>query len=483
VNTPDTRAIQPRSMATWLPGVMVAGLLVAACAADALWGWRHAMRLANTTVDGPMRSVIQAIDVSLSAHGNDLTAPAMQQTLDSLQNAAGHRLHIRVARDDGQHLFGAASSFWPRSNAPLTDGVVTLQDAQLSAQSVRLGSLVRPLGLISVHPSPPVQVLIQVAVDATERDALAKQLLAEGLLRDLGLALLAGLLSWGALKWLLRPLARLNATLAMRPRDDLSPLPTQSLPGEVQPLMEGVNHHMARVQHLIDTQRRFMDDTAHQLRAPLTTLQTQVSCALREPDPTLLRKALDAIHCQLDDAVRQTQQMLTLARTDDADFVLLPTDIHAVAAACARDWWRTARAHGVMLSFEAEHAPPMLARGHAGLIKEALANLLHNAVRHASAGGHISVGLKFGDGSGGSVVYLSVTDDGTGIPDGELPRLGERYYRASNSQGSGSGLGLSIVRAIVERHDGQLHFGVGHEGRGLAVTLQLPAAQSTPLIR
>jgi two-component system sensor histidine kinase TctE len=116
----------------------------------------------------------------------------------------------------------------------------------------------------------------------------------------------------------------------------------------------------------------------------------------------------------------------------------------------------------------------MLVRGHAGLIKEALGNLLHNAVRHTTAGGHITVGLHWGD--EGRTACLRVTDDGTGVPAAELPHLGERYFRASNSQGTGSGLGLAIVHNIVARHGGEVQVDAGPQGQGLAVTLCLPAA-------
>lgn len=474
---PASLVSHARPLGTLLPAVLVTGLLLSGCVTELLWGWRQAEVVANATCDGPLRGALHAIDASLSAHADNPNSPEVQQLLGGLQSAAGHRLHIRVSTGDGTLRWGNAPM--PLGDASPSGEQAHFQDAHVAAQPVRMGSLTRTLAVAPGAPPGANQLRIQVAVDTGQRDALTLSLLQQALLRDLGLALLAGLLAFATLAWGLRPLGRLSLTLVGRQHDDLTPLrPTPALPADVQPLVDSMNHHLERVRGLIDTRRRFMDDTAHHLRAPLTTLQTQVSYALREPDPTLLRKALDAIHRQLDEAVRQTQQMLTLARTDDADFVLLPTDVHTVAAACARDWWRTARAHGVTLSFEAEHAPPMLVRGHAGLIKEALANLLHNAVRHASAGGRISVGLKFD--SGGGSVCLSVTDDGSGIPEAELPRIGERYFRASNTQGPGSGLGLSIVRAIVERHGGQMHLGVGHEGRGLAITLELPAASPPP---
>jgi two-component system sensor histidine kinase TctE len=107
-----------------------------------------------------------------------------------------------------------------------------------------------------------------------------------------------------------------------------------------------------------------------------------------------------------------------------------------------------------------------------GLLKEALSNLLHNAIRYTPPGGQVTLQVaRLGQG-----VTIAVIDNGPGIPAAELEHAGDRFFRGSNIDQPGSGLGLAIVRSIVERLHGSLLLAAGPQGRGLAVTLSLPLA-------
>ena len=99
------------------------------------------------------------------------------------------------------------------------------------------------------------------------------------------------------------------------------------MPADVRPLVEAINHHVERSRLQSEARRRFVDDASHQLRTPLTTLATQVGYALRETDPAEQRDALVAIKAQLDETVRQTNQMLALARTDSAEIEPEPVEL------------------------------------------------------------------------------------------------------------------------------------------------------------
>jgi two-component system sensor histidine kinase TctE len=111
----------------------------------------------------------------------------------------------------------------------------------------------------------------------------------------------------------------------------------------------------------------------------------------------------------------------------------------------------------------------------AALLREALANLLHNALRYAPAGSHVTVWV---DAAGGEAV-LAVLDDGPGLAPDELPHASERF-RGRHARVGGSGLGLAIVRAVAERHGGRLELASGPGGRGLAARLHLPLATAAP---
>ena len=172
---------------------------------------------------------------------------------------------------------------------------------------------------------------------------------------------------------------------------------------------------------------------------------------------------------QLDETIRQTNQMLTLARADSAELETAKLDLVAFAGEVARAWWPEAEQRGIDLGLDAG-VDTLVVPAHAGLLREALANLLHNALRYTPRGGHVTVRVDAGPGE----ARIAVIDDGPGIPQAERPRAGERFFRASNATQPGSGLGLAIARSIAARHGGRLVIDDKAVDSGLVVTIVLP---------
>ena len=273
----------------------------------------------------------------------------------------------------------------------------------------------------------------------------------------------------------MRPLARLRSEVQARSPNDLTPISALGIPADVRPLVEAINDHVERNREQTEARRRFVDDASHQLRTPLTTLATQVGFALRETDPQQRTQALLAIKAQLDETVRQTNQMLALARTDSADVQAEPLDLEALARGATREWWSEARHAGIDLGFEAgEGTVRVMAQP--ALLKEALSNVLHNAIRYTPRGGVVTVQLR----SAGEQAEIAVVDNGPGIPEAELASAGQRFFRGSNVDQPGTGLGLAIVKSIVERLGGELRLAPAAGGRGLTVTLVLPSLETRP---
>ena len=181
-----------------------------------------------------------------------------------------------------------------------------------------------------------------------------------------------------------------------------------------------------------------------------------------------------AIRTQLDETVRQTNQMLALARAESTGPEAELIDAGALAEQLTRQWWSEAREHGLDLGFEPD-TRSLLIRMQPALLKEALSNLLHNAIRYTQRGGEITVRVARDGGKG----LITVSDNGPGLPPAELKHAGERFFRGSNVPQSGTGLGLAIARSIVQRHGGELRLDNGLAGRGLAVTLVFPLPDST----
>lgn len=451
--------------------VLLPGML-GVVAAELWLAWRTSVDAANAAYDRSLLGAIKSIDANISTESGGLAVELPYRMLEFFELTASGQVYYRVATEDGLVEIGNADL--PAPGGPLASGAPQFADARYFDTPVRVGSYARPLAEPIGGAAGGQRVVIQVAETLDSRQAFTRTLVLQSLQRDLLLIAIATLLLVGAIGWALRPLRRLHDEVRSRAPQDLAPVDTSRIPADVRPLVDAINHHVVRNRQLAEARRRFVDDASHQLRTPLATLTTQVGYALREPDPGRMRDALAAIKAQLDETVRQTNQMLSLARVDAAELAPAPFDLVALAAATTRAFLATAREAGIDLGLDAPPRP-LERSGHEALLREALSNLLHNALRYTPPGGRVTVAVR-GEAGGGAL--LEVLDDGPGIPPDELPRAGERFFRASNAGRPGTGLGLAIVAAIAERHGGRLQLAAGEGGRGLRATIGLPAAVS-----
>lgn len=439
--------------------------------AGELWlAWRTASEAADAAYDRSLLGAVKSIDSSISTASGGLGVELPYRMLEFFELTAQGQVFYRVATEDGLVEIGSADL--PAPPRPLLTGQPQFHEGAYVGQAVRVGSYARELNPPLAGQAGPQRVVIQVAETMEARTDFRRALVLQSLARDVLLMVAASALLALAIAWAMRPLDRLRQEVDARDPQDMTPMDASGAPAEVLPLVQAINHHIARNREQTEARRRFIDDASHQLRTPLTTLATQVAYAQREADPSAQRKVLDNIRAQLDETIRQTNQMLSLARADSAPPQRQPFDAVALAEALVRQWWGPARDQGVDLGLDApDHPLPLL--GEPDLLREALANLLHNAIRHGGAGGYVTLTVRA---EPGESVRLSVVDNGPGLPPDELARVGERFFRGSGGALPGSGLGLAIVRTVAQRHGGQMRVATGPEGRGLAVTLTLPAS-------
>jgi two-component system, OmpR family, sensor histidine kinase TctE len=439
-----------------------------------LWlTWRTAVDAANAAYDRSLLGAIKAMDANVSTASGGLGVELPYRMLEFFELTASGSVYYRVATEDGLVEIGNADL--PPPPRSLQTGEPQFSDARYFDEPVRVGSYARRLDRPLAGHTTPQRIVIQVAETLQSRQAFTRALVWQSLARDVALVVAAGGLLVLAVAWSLRPLSRLRAEVQARPAQDLTPISPTGIPADVRPLVEAINHHVARNRLQAEARRRFIDDASHQLRTPLATLATQVGYALRTRDPDDQHQALTAIKAQVDETVRQTNQMLALARADSADVAPEAVDLEALAQTVTRQWWAEARASGVDLGLDA--APgPVHVMAQPALLKEALSNLLHNAIRYTPRGGQVTVRVL----STGAQGQLAVVDDGPGMPADELARAGERFFRGSQVQLPGSGLGLAIVRSVAERLGGTLRLAAGDGGRGLAATIALPLADPAP---
>jgi two-component system sensor histidine kinase QseC len=314
-------------------------------------------------------------------------------------------------------------------------------------------------------------VRVFVGEQLRSRDQIAWTVLRDTLW-PMALALpLLGLAAWWAIRHGLRPLRRLGQALAARPPTDLQPLRLDGAPTEIAPIVDALDGLFARIATLLESERRFTADAAHELRTPIAAIRAQAQVALGEADDARRRHALQATLEGCDRATRLVEQLLTLARLE-ADAV--PSTHVVDLAAVVRDVVAAAapRSLARRQDLELDAAAGCGVRGDATLLAVLARNLVDNAVRYSPDGARIRVGVR----RVGPRVELSVEDGGPGLTAEQTTRLGERFFRVTGSSASGSGLGWSIVRRIAAAHGMEVDVARSAALGGLAVRLHAPAA-------
>ncbi|HCL74990.1 sensor histidine kinase [Stutzerimonas nitrititolerans] len=303
-----------------------------------------------------------------------------------------------------------------------------------------------------------------------ERDTLKRSVMLAAALPVL-VALLGSLIVlWIGIGNGLSPLRRIRNALAQRTADSVEPLQTERLPRELVPLVETQNQLFARIAQTLERERRLTDDAAHELRSPLTAIKTHLQVAAMTEGDTA-RRALAQAEIGTDRLHRTLEQLLMLARVegqvsfdDGLRCSALEVAQQAIADASQQAGPPIELHVGENLPRAPLAMPPALAIA-------ALRNLLDNARRHTRDGTAVHLTLEpLGEGK----VRFAVQDQGPGISPEQVERFTERFWRSSD--GDGSGLGLSIVKAIAERCGCELGFEPCSEG----LRVELIVALETP---
>ena len=215
-------------------------------------------------------------------------------------------------------------------------------------------------------------------------------------------------------------------------------------------------------------EKRFLNDAAHQLRTPLAGLIGQTELALHESHESEVRERLQKVLSAAERSAHLVHQLLQLARSESS-VVMEPLNLPQLACEVARDWTAKALAAGIDLGYEGEEHLNVL--GHPLLLREALNNLIDNALHYAGHGATVTVRVYI---TAPGMAALVVEDDGPGVPAAHLGDLFARFWRGSDKPG-GCGLGLSIVEEIALRHGGETVAETAGP-HGLRVGLRLPLA-------
>jgi two-component system OmpR family sensor kinase len=248
----------------------------------------------------------------------------------------------------------------------------------------------------------------------------------------------------------LRELNRLGSEVQAIDAGHLQPLPTVGVPAELNPFILSINRMIERLAQSIDTERKFIDDAAHELRTPLTALQLQADNLQRDIAPGNQERFRE-LRAGIARSGSLITQLLRLARADAPlnGGALARVDVAAVVRSAVAEVLPIALQRG--LDIGAEEMVSAHVRAIEADIGIAVRNLIGNAVRYTPDGGTIDLRMRLVD----RMVCVEVIDTGPGIDEALLPRVFDRFFRA-NSAIEGSGLGLSIVKAIAVRYGGSV---------------------------
>lgn len=280
---------------------------------------------------------------------------------------------------------------------------------------------------------------------------------------------------WWAVRFGLLPLHQLGTLLADRRPGALEPLSTAALPKEMLPMVKSLNGLFDRIDTLIENERRFTSDAAHELRTPIAAIRTQAQVALGEADSMTRRQALLRTLEGCDRATRLINQLLTLSRLESATAPqLVAVDLAAICRDVLAELAPQAIAKGQAVEFDGRAPCPVL--GDATLLRVLVRNLVDNAVRYGGPGATIVTRLVREDGG----YSLFVEDSGPGMDAEELSKLGARFYRKSGATESGSGLGWSICERVCRVHGFTMRAQRRPGNGGLQVQLAGRCSESNP---
>ena len=322
-----------------------------------------------------------------------------------------------------------------------------------------------------VHVDREQQRVIMVA----QEQLLTNHLISEIVTRlispmALGFLLLLGVF-YALIRRSLRPLAELNHAIAQRSSIDLKPIQLNKAPTEITPVVQSINTLMHSLEESLNKERHFTGNAAHELRTPLSVIDTLTQTAIKTQDLSLLPKIKNAT----DHARRQIEQLLTLARLDaNAGLSQVETiNLYHCAQTVIADLYniRKKNLHIHLLG----DADTTVSSTHE-LMYILLKNIIENAIAHTPETNleHPDEGVIQVQVLNSPTVHIQIIDSGSGIAPEQLQRITERFYRAEQKH-DGFGIGLSIVQRICQLHQAQLEITNRNDGHnGLSVRIKFP---------
>lgn len=429
--------------------------------------YRNAIQMATVVHDRLLLGSARIIAEQVHYEDGMLQVVIPPAALELFQSDAQDRVYYRVTGPN--HGLLAGSIDLPDFKRPLKSEESAYFDLLFRSEPVRVVVFSQPVFAAPEHGP----VMIEVAQTRNSYQALADEMWTHAVLQQFLLLGLAALLVWLGMRWGLAPLIRLRDTMQQRKPNTVEPLDITSVPNELVSLVQGMNDYVQRLDEHMSAHSRFIANASHQLRTPLTVLNTQVNYGLRSPDIESKDAALGAINSGVQHGIRLVNQLLTLSTAEvHLDQPSRQSDINLIAVVqrLLEELATLAQTKQIDLGFDFDEDIVMV-HDASSMLDELVSNLVDNALRYTPAGGIVTVGVKRQEGT----VVLCVEDNGPGIPAAERERVFERFYRLHGDRSDGSGLGLAIVQEIATASGAQVLLSTPAQHAGLLVTVTLLA--------
>ncbi|SJZ69388.1 sensor histidine kinase [Consotaella salsifontis] len=420
---------------------------------------------ADSAYDQLLSASAFSIADSVRAEDGVVTVDLPYSSLNILGMARRDRVFYKVLGADGSLLTG----YGDLPGEPLRRGSGVFADAvyrQTPVRTVRLGRFV-------TGAEESGWVTIVVAQTREERGLLSQRIFAYSFAPLTGAMLFSALMVWFGIRKTLQPLRKLENSISTRRPQDFTPIEIPA-PTEVAPLVQAINHLMSRLKTSLESGKMFLADAAHEIRTPLAALRSQAELGVDETDPERLRQIFARIHRNAVEASELTTQLLNHAAVVHRSEAMQKQAID-LAGLAAQVVHRTAviAENASIRVLRDGGAPERTIEGDSIILREALANLVGNAIKYGGAEPEVDVFVHGAADGRGPVV--EVADRGPGIPDEEKPLVLQRYRRGSSAAGMpGSGFGLAIVTVAAEAHEASLEL-LDRPGGGLVVRLSFPS--------
>ncbi len=444
--------------------------LALVAALDAWFTYRSAQDTATMVQERMLLGAARMIGEQVHLEEGVLQVVIPPAALELFASPSRDRVFYRISSANGQLLSGYFDFALPSKTMQAEE--VQFFHTALRGKPVHSVAFAQPV--FSAPERGPV--LIQVAQTLEGHQDLARNIWITALRGQLALLALVALLLWFGMRRGLRPLFDLQRRMRQRSEGALEPLEAPGAPTEIQPLVSALNDYVARLDAHMSAHSRFIADASHQLRTPLTLLNTQVSYALRHDAPHTRVATLQAMQEGVQHSVRLVNQLLAFNMAQAGighPPEQIAVDLQHTAQRVIEALAPIAQQRQIDLGMDCGAGPAMVMAAPT-LLYELVANLVDNALRYTQQGGMVTVHI----GRNAEHLVLQIEDNGPGIPEAERERVFERFYRLQDARSDGCGLGLPIVREIATACAAQVRLGSPAQRSGLLVTVEFPLLHS-----